>query len=165
MKLKERIRIAWQVLTKGTCDELERADLAQREAVKAAEIFEDFLRDADVEHRAVLTNGTVIQRINLLDTHFALVRPSERPYYASSRCKPPTQYLYTLHNVERKFAWEVASRNADIVEYYRTQAVHEIARALIREGIIKTEVQTSPDDYNVKRIRCWVPYYRLENVR
>lgn len=162
MKLKERLRIAWQVLTKGTCDELERADLAQREAVKVAEIFEDFLRDADVEHRAVLTNGTVIQRINLLDTHFALVRPSERPYYASSRCKPPTLYLYTLHNIEKEFAFDVVSRNADILEYYRTQAMNEVARALIREGIIKTEVLTSPEDYNIKRVRCWVPYYRLE---
>jgi len=162
MKLKERLRIAWQVLTKGTCDELERADLAQREAVKVAEIFEDFLRDADVEHRAVLTNGTVIQRINLTDTHFGLVHPAERPYYASSRCKPPTQYLYTLHNVERKFAFGVISRNADILEHYRTQAVHEIARALIREGIIKIEVMTSPEDYNIKRVRCWVPYYRLK---
>lgn len=162
MKLKERLRIAWQVLTNGTCDELERADLAQREAVKVAEIFEDFLRDADVEHRAVLTNGTVIQRINLTDTHFALVHPTERPYYVSSRCKPPTQYLYTLHNVERKFAFSVISRNADILEHYRTQAMNEIARALIREGIIKIEVLTSPEDYNIKRVRCWVPYYRLE---
>lgn len=150
------------MLTKGTCDELKRAEQEKEKAVRVAETFEDFLRDADVEHRAVLTNGTVIQRINLLDTHLALVRPSERPYYASSRCKPPTQYLYTLHNVERKFAWEVASRNADIVEYYKTQTVHEIARALIREGIIKIEVLTSPEDYNIKRVRFWVPYYRLE---
>ena len=37
MKLKERIRIAWQVLTKGTCDELQEAEREKKEAKKAKE--------------------------------------------------------------------------------------------------------------------------------
>lgn len=156
MKLKERIRIAWQVLTKGTCDELERAALEKEEAIKAAYNFEYFMRQVDV-HPAILAIGDVVGCITLADTELSLIHPNERPFYSSAR--PRKNYIYTLRNVEDKFAWEATLRNADELNYIKTQAAHELAHKLIREGLMKTEVL--PYDYDAKRIRCWVPYYKL----
>ncbi len=64
--------------------------------------------------------------------------------------------------MEREFAFDMAARNADMLDYFQQQAVREVAKSLVRVGIIKTEVLSSPDEYNVKRVRYWVPYYRLE---
>ena len=160
MKLKERLRIAWQVLTKGTCDELKRAEQEKEKAVRVAETFEEFLRESDVEYPAVLTSGDGAHSIRLNEIQLNIIHPTEIPYYASA--SPQKQWLYTLHNMEGKFAFDMAARNADMLDYFQQQAVMEVAKALVRVGIIKTEVLSSPDEYNVKRVRYWVPYYRLE---
>lgn len=51
MKLKERLRIAWQVLTKGTCDELKRAEEARVSAGQATYNLERSIRMFRKEER------------------------------------------------------------------------------------------------------------------
>lgn len=160
MKLKERLRIAWQLLTKGTCDELKRAEQEKEKAIKAAYDFEYFMRMADVEHPAVLTSGTVVYRINLIDTELGLIHPNERPYYSPAH--PRKNYIYTLRNVERDFVWEVTAQIVEELDYFKMKAAQQLAHVLIDKGLVKMEVLSSPDEYNVKRVRYWVPYYRLE---
>lgn len=123
MKLKERLRIAWQVLTKGTCDELKRAALAKEEAIKAAYNFEYFMRQAD-EHPAILAIGTVVGRIALTDIELSLIHPNERPFYSSAR--PGKNYIYTLRNVESDFVWETTLHNADELNEFKMRAACEL---------------------------------------
>lgn len=127
MKLKERLRIAWQVLTKGTCDELKRAEQEKEKAVMVAETFEEFLRESDVECPAVLTSADGVHSIRLNEIQLNIIHPTERPFYASAR--PQKQWLYTLHNIDRKFAFDMAARNADMLGYFQQQAVKEVAKA------------------------------------
>lgn len=51
MKLKERLRIAWQVLTKGTCDELKCAEEARVSAGQATYNLEKSIRMFRKEER------------------------------------------------------------------------------------------------------------------
>ena len=160
MKLKERIRIALQVLFKGTCKELQEAEREKMEAVRMADVFEQSIRMMDEEKPLMLACGSVVGRIGLSDTDVRFIHPTERGYYSSQI--PGVSFLYSLQNIEDRFVYNAAKHNANELEYLLMEVARKIAKCLIRKGLLKMEVHPSDVDCNVKTLYFSVPYYRLQ---
>ena len=158
MKLKDRIRIALQVLFKGTCRELQEAERAKDKAGCAAYTFEHAAMMVNEGCPSILCRGAVVQRISLSDMDLR-IKPSE---HFSDKWEPQALYLCSLAHIEdRHVLNNRILYNADVLEYVKKNAAVKIAEALIREGLLKMDVQDDMDGYPAKKFRFWLPYYQI----
>ena len=159
MKLKDRIRIALQVLFKGTCSELQESGMAKDKAERAAYTFEHAAMMVNDGIPSILCKGDVVQRVLLSDIDLR-IKPSE---HFRDKWEPQTLHIYSLAYIEDRH--DLNNRmlyNADVLEYVKKAAAVKIAEALIRGGLLKMDVEDDIDGYPAKRLRFWLPYYQLQ---
>ena len=162
MKLNERLRIAWQVLTKGTCDELQEAEQEKKEAKKAkermlrhAETFQDGIDMMGLKMRGFVGNPHGIEHVTLSYIDVPIFSRGSDPY---SRIENDT---YTLARIDvERTGIEAIERNAMLLERMKADAVMSLARELVKRGVLHISVDEYFDHYS-HRLRVSVPFYTM----
>lgn len=165
MKLKERLRIAWQVLTKGTCRELdnaiERHELSEKRMLHCAEQFQFAVKTIQPSRPRCFINvgNGYIDEIKLPHLEVpVVVSDINTPTHARLEAD-----IYRLEYIEARTGFmSSAERNADKIEWIKLEAAKSIAKTLIEKGIIHMDEEFHHNDYYSKRFKFWVPMYRID---
>lgn len=175
MKLKERLRIAWQVLTKGTCDELEEAcdeknryenarkicEIEKRDLHKLYLDFREFILLFDRPNN-MLCIGDGLGEMVVADFRFKDYE-FMYPYVPRKFDKKEFdgRYCYTLYNATEKVCTTQDIKNSMFVlDCIKTDAAAKLSKMLIRDGILKMDIVNDPCDPNINIIRFSIPFYK-----
>ena len=179
MKLKERLRIAWQVLTKGTCDELKRAveekrryenglrlyKIEEKELRKLYLDFREFLLLFDRPNN-MLCEGDDLREITIADFRFEDYRDLY-PYVPRRFDKEDFdgRYRYTLYNAYEEIGSVQDVKNImSTVELMKLDAAAKLSNMLIRDGILKMDIVSDSRDCNRNVIRFSIPYLKKRAI-